>query len=30
MNLAPIGSKGYEAGGPNNWVGGATTLLKAN
>jgi protein disulfide-isomerase len=29
MNLAPLGSKGYEAGGPANWVGGATTVIKA-
>ena len=30
MNLAPIGSKGYEAGGPANWTNTAGALLKAN
>lgn len=30
MNLAPIGSKGYEAGGPANWTNTASALLKAN
>jgi protein disulfide-isomerase len=28
-NLVQIGSKGYEAGGPANWIGGATTLINS-
>ncbi|MEN9699731.1 MAG: hypothetical protein RLZZ301_929 [Bacteroidota bacterium] len=30
MNLTPIGSKGYEAGGPVNWTSGANTMLHPN
>lgn len=30
MNLAPIGSKGYEAGGPANWINGANTMIHPN
>lgn len=29
-NLVQIGPKGYEAGGPVNWINGANTMLKAN
>ena len=30
LNLAPIGSKGYEAGGPNNWINGANQMIHPN
>jgi thioredoxin-related protein len=30
MNLAPLGSKGYEAGGPANWINGANTMIHPN
>jgi len=30
MNLAPIGSKGYEAGGPINWINGANQMIHPN
>ena len=30
VNFTQLGSKGYEAGGPANWVSGATTIIKPN
>jgi thioredoxin-related protein len=30
MDLAPLGSKGYEAGGPSNWINGANQLIHPN
>jgi thioredoxin-related protein len=30
VNFTQLGSKGYEAGGPANWVNGATTIIKPN
>lgn len=29
-NLSPIGSKGYEYGGPTTWISGAKAMLEAN
>jgi thioredoxin-related protein len=30
VNFTQLGSKGYEAGGPVNWVNSATTIIKPN
>ena len=30
MNLTQLGSKGYEAGGPANWISGANTMIHPN
>lgn len=30
VNFTQLGTKGYEAGGPANWVSGATTIIKPN
>jgi protein disulfide-isomerase len=30
VNFTQLGSKGYEAGGPMNWVNSATTIIKPN
>lgn len=30
INFTQLGSKGYEAGGPANWVTGATAIIKPN
>ncbi|MEN9972245.1 MAG: hypothetical protein RIS20_592 [Bacteroidota bacterium] len=30
VNFTQLGTKGYEAGGPANWVNGATTIIKPN
>ena len=30
VNFAQLGSKGYEAGGPVNWIKSATTIIKPN
>lgn len=30
VNFTQLGTKGYEAGGPANWVTGATAIIKPN
>jgi thioredoxin-related protein len=30
VNFTQLGQKGYEAGGPVNWINGATTIIKPN
>lgn len=30
VNFTQLGTKGYEAGGPGNWITGAKTLIKPN